>query len=193
MFTLDPSTSSLFEGPLPPLTPERKPAPQRIFYNMYTSTNKTKIRLPADFSSNRLKTKQFLQDVDLYFLINPTQYDTNQKKVAFALSFMNSGTAAAWKETKLQDYLAKSTFPTWASFKIEVDAAFSPISAAAEARMNLKNLAQDGPVDDYIAKFHILANSSGITQEEALIEFFLDGLKEEILKGILECQSCRKN
>ena len=50
--------------------------------------------------------------------------------------------------------------------------------------MNLKNLAQDGPVDDYIAKFRILANSSGITQEEALIEFFLDGLKEDILKGI---------
>ena len=50
--------------------------------------------------------------------------------------------------------------------------------------MNLKNLAQDRPVNDYIAKFCILANSLGITQEEAFIKFSLDGLKEKILKGI---------
>jgi hypothetical protein len=148
-------------------------------------TGEVKIRAPPDFLGDRAKAKQFISSCDLYFAVNGTTYDTDTKKVAFALSFMTGGAAAAWKEQKLMEYTAAgATWPTWDAFKTNFNTAFSAVADAATARTELKTLFQDGPVDDYIAKFRDLIGRSGITQEEAKIEYFLDGLHKDLVDCI---------
>ena len=150
-----------------------------------TTTGEVKIRAPPDFTGERAKAKQFISSCELYFAVNGSIYDTDTKKVAFALSFMTGGAAAAWKEQKLTLYAATTpAWPTWATFKTDFTSAFSAVSDEATAKNELKVMYQDGPVDDYIAKFRDIIGRSGITQEEAKIEYFLDGLQKEIIDHI---------
>jgi hypothetical protein len=150
-----------------------------------TGTGEVKIRTPPDFLGDRAKAKQFISSCDLYFAVNGTTYDTNTKKVAFALSFMTGGAAAAWKEQKLAEYTATGgTWPTWETFKTDFNTAFSAVADAATAKAELKVLFQDAGIDDYIAKFRDLIGRSGIIQEEARIEYFLDGLDKDLVDRI---------
>jgi len=122
-------------------------------------SREVKIRPPTDFTGDRTQTKRFLQGVDLFIKVNPDTYDTDEKKVALALSFMTEG-------------------------KDAVKAAFDPINEQGEAVAQLKLLKQDGPVDDYVARFRIISPKTGITDQRALLEYFYDGLDPKLLERI---------
>ena len=69
---------------------------------------KLKINPPKPFSGRRDEFDKFLQDVTLYLELNDEIYDSNKKKIAYTLSFMNDGDAAAWKS----QYLTEAKTPT---------------------------------------------------------------------------------
>ena len=56
--------------------------------------------------------------VKLYLLINDALYNDNEKKIAFALSFMKEGLAVIWASTftKKALTLAIPTLGTWTAF-----------------------------------------------------------------------------
>ena len=62
-----------------------------------TKATEIKWNQPKPFTGKREDLKKFLQDTNLYLLVNNKVYDTDVKKIAFALSFMNEGDAASWK------------------------------------------------------------------------------------------------
>ena len=68
-----------------------------------------KLNQPKPFTGKWEDLKKFLQDMNLYLLVNNKVYDTNIKKIAFTLSFMNKGDAASWKEQLLEDAMALPT------------------------------------------------------------------------------------
>ena len=156
-----------------------------------TAAREVRIRQPVDFDGDRTQTKKFLQSVELYFQVNPDIYDTDIKKVALALSFMTEGMAGAWREAKISKYTATSPpmYPTWAAFKMAVETVFNPINAQAEALAKLKALKQDGPVEDYIAKFWVIAPATEITEDRALLEYFYDGLDPNLLERVYTCDN----
>ena len=47
----------------------------------------------------RINAEPFFQDVILYLILNQEIYNDDNKKIVFALPFMNSGPAQAWKES----------------------------------------------------------------------------------------------
>jgi len=156
--------------PAPPLTNAR---------------SEVKLRAPKDYTGDRTKALDFIQSCDLYFGVNDTTYDTDRKKISFALSFMTGGGAAAWKKQRIAEYTATdAAWPTWAAFKAAFETAFSPVSDEAAARAELKVLYQDGDIDDYIAQFRAIAARTGLTQETAVIEYFYDGLDPSIVQQI---------
>ena len=69
-----------------------------------------KLNQPNPFKGKREDLKKFLQDTNLYLLVNSKVYDTDIKKIMFTLSFMNEGDAASWKEQLLEDAMALPTF-----------------------------------------------------------------------------------
>ena len=77
-------------------------------------------------------------------------------------------------------------FGAWDDFKKEIEKAFSPIDSEGTARLKLKYLKQGEkqPVDKYISQFHIHVSKCGITDNKALIDYFMDGLTRKLLKKI---------
>ena len=74
-----------------------------------------KLNQPKPFTGKREDLKKFLQDMNLYLMVNSNVYNTDIKKIVFALSFMNEGDMALWKEQLLEDAMAISPFDlgTW--------------------------------------------------------------------------------
>ena len=64
---------------------------------------KLKINPLKPFSRKRDEFNKFLQDVTLYLELNDEIYNSDKKKIAYTLSFMNNGDAAAWKSQYLTD------------------------------------------------------------------------------------------
>ena len=101
-----------------------------------------KIASPTPFTGDPKKTKKFLQDVELYIHINSALYDTDKKKIIFALSFIKGGTTVGWSESYINAALTTSNFGTWDDFKKEIEKAFSPINSEGTACLKLKYLKQ---------------------------------------------------
>jgi hypothetical protein len=62
---------------------------------MTTTTKEVKLRAPTNFHGARELTMKFLQEVEMYMHTNAEIYNTEEKKVLFALSFMNRGVAGS--------------------------------------------------------------------------------------------------
>src|ERR1700678_3842770 len=92
-----------------------------------------KLNLPKPFDGKRENLRKFVQDGELYLMINKKIYDDDLKKIGFFLSFMNEGDAASWKEQLLEDALATAQanntelkLGSFAQFKHELQEAFHP-------------------------------------------------------------------
>ena len=115
------------------------------------------------FTRKREDLKKFLQDTNLYLLVNNKVYDTDVKKIAFALSFMNEGDAASWKEQLLEDAMALETFDlgTWAQFKKDLNNAFKPYDTPGDAWEEMKSIKMgNNTIKEHIAKFKMLVTTS---------------------------------
>jgi hypothetical protein len=104
---------------------------------------------------------------------------------------MIGGTATAWKEAFTVKAINNNNFGTWAQFKTDLTAAFSPVDDAGTACTQIKNLKQSScdSLEDYMAKFCILKGRTGITDDVALIEYFMDGLNSKILEKVFNMEN----
>ena len=66
-----------------------------------------KLNPPKPFDGKKENLRKFVQDGELYLMINKKIYEDDLKKIGFFLSFMNEGDAASWKEQLLKDALAR--------------------------------------------------------------------------------------
>ena len=78
----------------------------------------------------------------LYLFVNEKIYDHPAKKISFALSFMNEGDVASWKEQLLEDVMEKDLFDlgTWEAFGKNLREAFQPYDAPGDALEEMKTL-----------------------------------------------------
>lgn len=141
-----------------------------------------RIRTPNDFDSERTQTNRFVTELTLYFGMNGSVYDTDEKKIAFALSYMNGGQAGPWKEMKVAEFA--TAYPTYTNFVVQLKEAFSAADAPGDARAKLKTLRQTGTADEYISQFKTLIAASEITGDTARIDYFIDGLMPKLVERI---------
>jgi hypothetical protein len=152
---------------------------------MTTTAKEVKLRAPTDFHGARELTTKFLQEVEMYMRANVEIYNTEEKKVLFALSFMNGGVAGSWKQGKTAAYLNTGNFGTFDEFKQAVKTAFTPIDDEGVAKTELRTLRQgDMRIEEYIAQFTIISARTGLTEDSALIEYFIDGLHPKLMERV---------
>ena len=157
---------------------------------------KTRINLPKEFTGDRNNVSSFLQDVDLYFIMNLHIYDTDDKKIVFILLFLTNGAAQTWKELFLTEKTKKEggyNLRTAAEFTTALKDAFSPSDIAGNAQAGLQNLKQTRSADEYVSQFQILVGQSGIISSVALIEYFMEGLKPSILDKVYALEKIPTN
>ena len=69
---------------------------KRMIIDSEKKTSELKLNQPKPFTGKQTEFDDFLQDIELYLDINEDIYNTN-KKIGYALSFMNEGDAKSWK------------------------------------------------------------------------------------------------
>jgi hypothetical protein len=121
----------------------------------------------------------------MYMHANMEIYNTEEKKVLFALLFMNRGVAGSWKQGKTAAYLKARDLGTFDEFKQAVQTAFTPIDNEGVAKTELCTLRQGNKrIEEYIAQFMIIAACTGLTEDSALIEYFIDGLHPKLMECV---------
>jgi len=132
--------------------------------------------------------------VIVYLAINKEIYDNNDKKIAFAISFMNDGDAGAWKEEFLARKIAIAnaadddvTFGSWTAFRTALNDSFKPFDAPGDALSEIRHLkmGQDASIDEHVAKFKILVSQTELGDSAALVDFFRETLPTGLQRQIL--------
>src|SRR5271154_7057378 len=171
---------------------EPGPEPQR------NDLKEIKLNPPKPFTGKQTELKKFTQDVTVYLSMNSHLYDTDQKKIAFVLSFMNDGDAASWKEEYLERRIEEAdergddlNFGTFQNFKKAITASFSPYDAPGDALDEMRRLrmTSDTSMDEHVAKFKILVTRSGLSGNTAVQDFFRETLFPSLQRHILCCDN----
>jgi hypothetical protein len=69
-----------------------------------TRTGELKLHQPSEFTGKKDDLKYFLQKVRMYLLVNKKNYDDDEKKILYALSFFKEGTeAGSWSREFIAD------------------------------------------------------------------------------------------
>ena len=92
----------------------------------------TEIRIgcPDEYDGKAETTQAWLDSVRLYLLINHALYYDDDRKIAFALSYMKKGSAAIWAEVRHQQGLATLSFRTFAQFQQDFETTFVDTNTA---------------------------------------------------------------
>ncbi|ESK86117.1 hypothetical protein Moror_9324 [Moniliophthora roreri MCA 2997] len=108
----------------------------------------TKTPLSKPYEGDHKDTQQFLLDVELYFVMNSSKYNTDEKKKMFLLSLLK-GRPKEWKmgeqlrlfpEDDDPAIKKKAAKETWDSFKKRFRTTWQPVDIKGDAQMKLEDL-----------------------------------------------------
>ncbi|KAI5115798.1 hypothetical protein M0805_007834 [Coniferiporia weirii] len=151
---------------------------------------------PNEFDGTREYARRFLSSCKTYLHVNKHIYDTDELKINFVLSFMQTRTAGDWAincESLASAYNVDSKgnklttivgYGTWDNFVKDFKTTFITTDDTNEAQQALIKLKQTGTADDFNNQFQSLATRSGITSPKALIALYQAGLTPALLKTI---------
>ena len=126
--------------------------------------------------------------VKVYLLINKDLYDTDTKKIAFALSFMKEGSAQMWASTFTKKALSQPTpsFGAIVDFTDKFTMAFVHKDTKSEAIKWLINtwVSKGLMLNDYISQFQSNVKVSGTMNEDTLINFFSRGIPTSLMRRV---------
>ena len=152
-----------------------------------------KLNQPKPFTRKREDLKKFLQDTNLYLMVNNKVYNTGIKKIAFSLSFMNKGNATLWKEQLLEDVMAISPIDLgmWAQFKTNLTDAFKPYDAPRDAWEEMKSIKMgNNTIEEHIAWFKMLVTMLDLNDKPpAVVDYFQDLLSISLQWKILHLKN----
>ncbi|KAI5115223.1 hypothetical protein M0805_009886 [Coniferiporia weirii] len=163
---------------------------------MATTAKEINLAKPNEFDGTREYARRFLSSCETYLCVNKHIYDTNELKINFVLSFMQTRTAGDWAinreslasaynvDTKGNKLTTIVGYGTWDDFIKDFKSTFITTDDTNEAQQALIKLKQTGTADDFNNQFQSLATCSGITSPEALITLYQAGLTPALLKTI---------
>ncbi|KAI5116060.1 hypothetical protein M0805_001228 [Coniferiporia weirii] len=163
---------------------------------MATVAKEINLAKPNEFDGTREYARRFLSSCETYLRVNKHIYDTDELKINFVLSFMQTRTAGDWAincESLASAYNVDSKgnklttivgYGTWDNFVKDFKTTFITTDDTNEAQQALIKLKQTGTADDFNNQFQSLATRSGITSPEALIALYQAGLTPALLKTI---------
>ena len=147
-----------------------------------------KLGQPSIFDGNPKKARACINNTQFYLLINKDVYNHDDKKIAFALTFMKEGAAGLWALTKTKTAFTRNPpgFRTWANFLQSFNDSFILENTKEQAIAWLTTTKVNDKTDilDYISKFKNNAALSGITDQNILINFFSRGIPTQLMRKI---------
>ena len=141
---------------------------------------------PEPFNGDREEFKEFLQLVEVYMDVNHEIYESDLIKIAFVLSFMNSGPATTWKYQFIDKKLKQpppanpnNKLGQYANFRKELVDALAMFDSVGDALDELwaLRMKMGSSIDEHSVRFKLLAAAAEIDPNHALtIELFKETL-----------------
>ena len=149
----------------------------------------TEIRIgcPDEYDGKAETAQAWLNSICLYLLINQALYHDDDRKIAYALSYMKKGSTTAWAEVCRQQGFANQSFGTFVAFKTDFQKAFGNANIQQEAMnwLATTHIATGEQLQEYINQFklNVVHAKYDETKDTAtLISYFSTG----ILVGIMQ-------
>jgi len=126
-----------------------------------------RVNTPTPFEGDRSKLRTFLQDCEIYLLINHDIYDHDDKKIAFILSYMTGGDASMWKNQWIQSKRTGTAINlgTYAAFYTDLTDSFKEEEQTQNTLHKIHNLRQSKNmlVEELNTEFRLLVGRAGLT------------------------------
>ena len=158
---------------------------------------------PDSFNGDREKFKEFLQSVEVYMDANHEVYQSDLIKIAFVLSFMNSGPAASWKYQFIDEKLKQpppanpnNKLGQYANFRKDLISAFSMFDSVENVLDKLwaLRMKMGSSINEHIARFKLLAAAAKIDPNHTLtIELFKETLIPALRTQMMNLETPLKN
>ncbi|ESK87187.1 hypothetical protein Moror_5858 [Moniliophthora roreri MCA 2997] len=146
-----------------------------------------KVAAPEPFDGDRKETQRFLTEVEIYLRMHPTEYDTDEKKCLFFLSYLRGKDTQAWKQRNTDlifDWKDGGEKLEWKNLKSAFKKHYLPIDIKADAQLRIEEMKMGERADNYVNEFRVLADESGY-DDEALAHIFRKGLPFVLADKIL--------
>ena len=151
---------------------------------MSTKPTEFCIGVPDAYDGSYETATEWLNAVRFYLIVNKPVYDTNEKQITFALSYMNKGSAATWASTFQQLAFASASttlslgifddfITKFKEFFKHTDTKGNAIAWLSTIQMvkDKKDLFHPS-LTDYISSYKNNVALSGITDHNVLIQYF---------------------
>jgi len=153
--------------PFPPVSLSPAPTVRRT---------RPKLSSPLDFNRERHNSHAFFNSCSLYIRLAPEQFQDEQKRILWALTFFKGGRATKWSENVFCQEVDTGIFPiqTWGEFEQQFWLHFFPVNAEADAINTLEGTSYhqgNQMVDDYLDGFQALVSDAGYTDPQTLVKF----------------------
>jgi len=141
-----------------------------------------KLSCPPDFNGERHNGHAFFNSCSLYIRLAPEQFQDEQERILWALTFFKGGHAAKWSENVFRQEADTGIFPiqTWGEFERQFRLHFFPVNAEADVINTLEGTSYhqgNRMVDDYLDSFQALVSDAGYTDPRTLVVKFQQGLR----------------
>ena len=169
----------------PPAAPAAAPAPT----SSSSRINEICIGCPDEYDGKAETAQAWLDSVCLYLLINQALYHNDNRKIAYALSYMKKGSTAMWAEVCSQQGFANQSFGTFVAFDTDFEKAFGNANIQQEAMNCLAttHITAGEQLQEYInqLKLNVIhAKYDEIKDTATLISYFLTGIPVRIMQRV---------
>ena len=190
-----PSPTLITTQPTFPLLPPPLPTP---LVTMTTTTKPIELRIgtPEAHDGFFKTSKQWLNAVQLYLLMNEDVYNNDDKKITFVLFYMTKGSALTWATTfhensvDATDTIILGTYPNFITkfnedFK-QRDVTRTTITWLTTKRMVLKkDQTYSPPLNQYVSEFQNHVTWANIKDPNILIGYFSTGIPPSLMQQIM--------
>jgi len=136
-----------------------------------------KLSCPLDFNGECHNGRAFLNSCSLYIRLAPEQFQDEQERILWALTFFKGGRAAKWSENVFCQEADTGVFSiqTWGEFEQQFRLHFFSANAEADAINTLEGTSYhqgNRTVDDYLDSFQALVSDAGYMDPQTLVVKF---------------------
>ena len=147
------------------------------------------IGYPEEYDRKPKTAQAWLDSVCLYLLINSTLYYDDDRKIAYALSYMKKGSAAMWAKVCRQQGFTSQSFGTFSAFETDFEKAFGNANVQQDTMnwLTTTRIATGEQLQEYINQFklNVVHAKYDETKDAAtLISYFSTGIPIGLMQHI---------
>ncbi|KZT08307.1 uncharacterized protein LAESUDRAFT_757554 [Laetiporus sulphureus 93-53] len=173
------------EWPVPPPDRDRRsaaPPPASSDEVHRKSFRGPKVNLPEPFDGTKAKAKAWLVDVMNYIVMKPSEFEDEQSKIRWAMSYIRGPQIDHWKASLLERMMGgPPVYATLQDFIADFKKMYYPANPELEGQRMLRSMQQRyKPWEEFEAEWEHWVKVSGYKDEQLLLQLLRTAMRKEL-------------